>query len=84
MFEQYLYIFLRRYTVDSRLKDMIYRLVFKASETSHILNIISTNFVEVSDRHIMSRIAGKSCVILLVSGPPEDFSIWTMAGGTIG
>lgn len=39
-------------------KDMIYKQAFDASKISHVVNMIAGSYVEISNQHLMHRIAG--------------------------
>lgn len=39
-------------------KDMIYKQAFEASKISHVVNMIAGSYVEISNQHLMHRIAG--------------------------
>ena len=40
-------------------QDMIYQQAFQAAKISYVVNMVSTSYVKVSEKHITSRIAGK-------------------------
>ena len=50
--------FLFRYNIDGLRKDMIYQQAFQAAKISYVVNMVSTSYVQVSQDHVMSRIAG--------------------------
>ena len=47
-----------RYTLTKLIKDMIYKQAFEAAKIAHLVNMISGAYVDVSNRYIMSRVAG--------------------------
>ena len=47
------------YTIMGLRKDMIYHLAFEAAKISHVVNMVSTSYVQVSQGHVMSRIIGR-------------------------
>ena len=46
------------YTLTKMKKDMIYKQAFQAAKIAHLVNMISGAYVDVSNRYIMSRVAG--------------------------
>ena len=40
------------------MKDQIYKIAFEGAKMSHLVNVISDSYVDVSNKHIMHRIAG--------------------------
>ena len=46
------------YTLTAMKKDMIYRQAFEAAKIAHLVNMISGAYVDVSNRYIMSKVAG--------------------------
>ena len=42
-------------------KDMIYQQAFQAAKVSYVVNMVSMSYVQVSQKHVMSRIAGNCC-----------------------
>ena len=52
--------FSSRYTMSDLRKDMIYQQAFQAAKVSYVVNMVSTSYVQVSQKHVMSRIAGQS------------------------
>ena len=42
-------------------KDLIFQQATQAAKISYVVNMVSTSYVQVSQKHVMSRIAGKSC-----------------------
>ena len=46
------------FPISSLKKDMIYRHAFQAAKISHVVNMIAGSYVEISNNHLMDRIAG--------------------------
>ena len=46
------------YTITQMKKDMIYKQAFEAAKIAHLVNMISAAYVDVSNKYIMSRVAG--------------------------
>lgn len=46
------------YTLSQMKKDMIYKQAFEAAKIAHLVNMISSAYVDVSNRYIMSKVAG--------------------------
>ena len=49
-------------SIEGVQKGMIYQQAFHAAKISHVVNMVSTSYVQVSRKHVMSRIAGKLCI----------------------
>ena len=46
------------YSLSKMKKDMIYKQAFEAAKIAHLVNMISGAYVDVSNRYIMSKVAG--------------------------
>ena len=61
--------FYNRYKISLFHKDYIMKLSTEAIKSSLLVNMVSASYVEVSQKHILSRFAGKSFRYTLLLGP---------------
>ena len=60
-----------RYTMSHFRKDLIFQQATQAAKISYVVNMVSTSYVKVSQKHIMSRIAGKRCAKMCHESLPQ-------------
>ncbi|XP_072371533.1 uncharacterized protein [Scyliorhinus torazame] len=65
---------IKGYNQQKLIKDLIYSQAFQATNISHLINMISTTYVEISSKYLMERVTSLGRLITL---DPEDTEFQT-------